>query len=62
MCTSLCICKIWYNYKMECILTVKNKDIMKFAGQRIELENIILDEISQTKNNMQRMYILISEY
>ena len=30
---------------------------MKFAGKRVELENI-LDEISQTKNNMQRMYII----
>ena len=37
-------------------------DIMKFAGKWIELENIILSEITQTQKEKHGMYSLISGY
>ena len=40
----------------------KNKDIMSFAGKWMELENIILSEITQTQKDMHGMYSLISGY
>jgi hypothetical protein len=35
---------------------------LKFSGKWMELENIILSEVTQTGNNMHDMYILISGY
>jgi hypothetical protein len=35
---------------------------MKFAGKWMELENIILNEVTQSQKNTQGMYSLISEY
>jgi hypothetical protein len=34
-----------YIYTMEYYSTIKNKDIMNFAGKWMELENIILSEV-----------------
>jgi hypothetical protein len=34
---------------------------MKFLGKWIELENIILSEVTQTQNNTHGMYSLISD-
>ena len=47
---------------MEYHLVVKNEDIMSFAGKWMELENTILSEVTQTQNDMQGMYSLISGY
>jgi hypothetical protein len=47
---------------MEYYSTIKNKDIMKFAGKWMELKNIILSEGNQTPKDMHEMYPLISEY
>ena len=41
---------------------IKNKDIINFAGKWMELENIILSEVSQTQNCMHGMYSLICGY
>lgn len=41
---------MWYTYTMECYSAIKNKDIMKFVSKCIELEKIILSEVTQTKN------------
>ena len=46
---------------MEYYLAIKNKDIMDFAGKWIELENIILNEITQTQKDMHSMYSLKNE-
>ena len=35
---------------------------MSFAGKWMELENIILSEVTQTQKDMQGMYSLISGY
>ena len=54
--------KMWFVYTMEYYSAIKNKDFMNFAGKWIELENIILSEISQIQKNMHGMYSLISGY
>jgi hypothetical protein len=38
---------------------IKNEDIISFAGKWIKLENIILNEVTQTQKNMHGMYSLI---
>ena len=53
---------MWFVYKMENYSALKNKSIMKFAGKWMELENIILSEVSQTQKGMHGMYSLISGY
>jgi hypothetical protein len=35
---------------------------MKFAGNWVELEKIILSEVTQTKKDMYGIYSLMSEY
>ena len=40
---------MWYIHAMEYYSAIKNKDIMNFAGKWMELENIILSEVAQTK-------------
>jgi hypothetical protein len=54
--------KMWYIYTMEYYSDIKNNDFMKFAGKWIELENIILSEITQSQKNTHDMDSLISEY
>ena len=40
----------------------KNKDILKFVGQWIDLENTILREVSQTQKDKYHMYSDISDF
>ena len=47
---------------MEYYSAIKNMIIMNFVGKWMELENIILSEITQTKKDMYAMYSLISGY
>jgi hypothetical protein len=58
--------KIWFIYTMEYYSAIKNKDILSFAGKWMELENIILSEVTQTQKDMHGMmhgmYSLISGY
>jgi hypothetical protein len=35
-------------YKMEYYSTIKHEDIMSFAGKWMEVENIILSEVTQS--------------
>ena len=39
---------------------IKNKNIKNFSRKWIELENIILSEVTQTQKDMHNMYSLIS--
>jgi hypothetical protein len=41
---------------------IKNEDIMSFAGKWMELEHIILSEVTHTQMDMHAMYLLISRY
>ena len=42
--------KMWYIYTMEYYSVIKKNGIMPFATIRMELEIIILSEVSQTEN------------
>ena len=55
--------KIWFIYTMEYYYTaIKKLDIMRFTGKWIELENIILNEVTQTQKDMHAMSSLISGF
>ena len=45
---------------MEYYSAIKSEDIPSFAGKWMELENIILSEVTQTQSGMNGMYLLIS--
>ena len=51
-----------YIYTMEYYSAIKNKDIMNFADKWMELENMILSEVTQMQNDMHGMHSLISRY
>jgi hypothetical protein len=54
--------KIWYIYTMEYYSALKNNDFMKSTGNWMELENIILSEVTQSQKNTHDMHSLISEF
>ena len=43
---------MWFIYKMEFYSASKNKNIMNLAGKWIQLDTIILSELSQTQRDM----------
>ena len=47
---------------MEYYSAIKNKDIMNFAGKWMELENIILSEVTQIQKDIHDMYSFVSGY
>jgi hypothetical protein len=53
---------MWYFYTMEYYSAIKNNYFMKFLGKWMELENIILSEVTQSQKNIHGMYSLISGY
>jgi hypothetical protein len=54
--------KMWYIYTMEYYSDIKKNEFMKFLGKRMDLEGIILSELTQSQRNSQNMYSLISGY
>ena len=52
--------KMWYIYTMEYYSAIKNNEFMKFLGKWMELENIILSEVTQSQKNTHGIYSLIS--
>ena len=48
---------MWYIYAMEYCSALKKNEIMAFVGKWMELETIILSEISQSPKN-QRLNVL----
>ena len=49
-------------YTMEYYSAIKNEDILSFAGKCVELENIILSEVTENQVGMYSMYSLIGGY
>jgi hypothetical protein len=54
--------KIWYIYTMEYYSAFKKNEFMKFLGKWMDLEGIILSEVTQSQKNSQDMCSLISKY
>ena len=54
--------KMWYIYTMEYYTVGKNNNILKFSGKWMDLENIILGEVTQTQKDKYHMYSLISNF
>jgi hypothetical protein len=44
--------KMWSIYTMEYYSAIKNNEFMKFLGKWMELENIILSEVTQSQKNI----------
>jgi hypothetical protein len=53
------IMKMCYLYTMECYSTIKKNEILSFASKWMELENIILNEVSQAQKTKTHMFSLI---
>ena len=47
--------KMWYIYTMEYYLAIKKNEILPFATTWIELEGIMLSEISQSEKDKYHM-------
>jgi hypothetical protein len=54
--------EMWYIYTMEYYSAIKNNDFMKCISKWMELENIILSVVTQSKKNTHDMHSLISGY
>jgi hypothetical protein len=51
--------KMWYFYTMEFYSDMKKNEILSFAGKWMELENIILSEVSQAQKTKNHMFSFI---
>ena len=54
--------KMWYIYTIEYYPAIRNNESIKFLGKWLELENIILSEVTQSQKSTHVMYSLISDY
>jgi hypothetical protein len=54
--------KMWYIYTMEYYSAIIKIEFMKFLGKWMDLEGIILSEVTQSQKNSHDMYSLISGY
>ena len=54
--------KMWYMYKVEYYSAIKNNEFTKLLGKWLELENIILSEVTHSQKNTHGMQSLISGY
>jgi hypothetical protein len=54
--------KMWYIYTMEYYSAIKNNEFIKYLGKWMELENIILSEVTKSQKNTHGMHALISRY
>jgi hypothetical protein len=51
--------KMWYLCTMEFYAAIKKNEMLSFAGKWMELENIILSEVSLAQKTKNRMFSLI---
>ena len=51
--------KMWYKYTMEYYAAIKKNKLMPFAATWMQLEIIILSEVSQKEKDKYRMISLI---
>ena len=50
---------MWHIYTMEYYLAMKKNEIMPFAATWMDLEIVILSEVSQTEKDKYHMILLI---
>jgi hypothetical protein len=48
--------KMWYLYTMEFYSAMKKNEILSFSSKWMELENIMLKEVSQSQKTKNRMF------
>ena len=53
---------MWYIYTMEYYSSIKKNEFMKFLGKWMDLEGIILSELTQSQKNSNDIHSLISGY
>jgi hypothetical protein len=51
--------KMWYLYTMEFFAAMKKNKMLSFAGKWMELENIVLSEVSLAQKTKNCMFSLI---
>jgi hypothetical protein len=51
---------MWCIYTMDYYSAIKNNEFMKFLGKWLDLEDIILSEVTQSQKNTHDMQSLIS--
>ena len=54
--------EICYIYTVEYYSAIRNNDFIKFLGKWMDLEAIILNEVTHSQKNTHGMYSLISRY
>ena len=54
--------KLWFIYTMEYYSAIKNEDILSFLCKWMELDIIILREVTQTQKDIHGIYSLINVY
>ena len=52
--------KVWYTYTMEYYADIKKNDIMPFAATWMELETLVLSQVSQKEKDKYHVISLIS--
>ena len=52
----------WIIYTMEYYSAIKKNEFMKFLNKWMDLEDIILNEVTQSQKNSHDMHSLISGY
>jgi hypothetical protein len=53
---------MWYIYIVEYYSAIKNNEFMKYLDKWMELENIMLSEVTQSQKNTHDIHSLISGY
>ena len=54
--------ELWYIFTMRYYSAIKNNEFMKFLDKWMDLEDIILSEVTRSQKNTHDMYSLISGY
>ena len=59
----MCVCAVYkqkmcFIFTMEYYSAIKNRDVINFAGKWMELENIILTEVTQTQKDIVLVRVL----
>jgi hypothetical protein len=52
--------KVWYIYTVEYYSAIKKNEFLKFLGKWMDLEDIILSELTKLQNNTYDIHSLIS--